>query len=53
MSVEGDAITATEIKWNEKKNVKMPRAFVEAYQPVKENYINRENYLQILTGTDF
>ena len=49
ISVEGDELTAIEVKWNEKKAGKLPNAFVEAYRPVREEFITRENYLEKLT----
>lgn len=49
ISVEGDDLTAIEVKWNEKKAGKLPNAFVEAYRPVREEFITRENYLEKLT----
>ena len=48
LNVAGDQIAATEIKWNERKTAKMPRIFIETYHPVRETFINRENYLKEL-----
>ena len=45
-------LTAIEIKYNEKKNVSLPGAFVNAYHPAHEFLINRENYARILVGED-
>lgn len=39
-------ICATEVKWN--KSATLPKAFIEAYHPVKTFYINKDNYLDQL-----
>ena len=52
LSVMGDEIAATEIKWNEKRSARLPRIFVDTYQPKMTRIINRENYLMELTGND-
>lgn len=46
LSVEGDQIAATEVKWNEKRSAKLPRIFVDTYRPISETFINRENCLK-------
>jgi len=42
---------AFEFKWNEKKNVKMPSAFAEAYPQHEFQCINRTNYLEFIIKT--
>jgi predicted AAA+ superfamily ATPase len=39
---------AVEIKWSAKRQVKIPRTFVEEYQPVQEVLLNRGNYAELL-----
>ncbi len=41
-------ITAIEIKWNEKRNARLPKTFVEKYEPTAIEYINRENFHEIV-----
>ena len=43
-------LTAIEIKWNERKAVKLPTAFEETYHPEHSFVVNNSNYLSILTG---
>ena len=42
------AITAMEIKWNEKRTARLPKTFVDQYQPTEIFYVNRENYHEVL-----
>lgn len=41
---------ATEIKWNEHKTPSLPKTFTNNYHPIAETFINRQNYLNILTS---
>jgi len=41
-------ISATEIKWNPNQNPRLPKTFVDTYQPTQISYINRENYSDFL-----
>lgn len=41
-------ISAMEIKWNENKSARLPKTFIDSYNPVKIDYVNRENYHQVL-----
>ncbi len=43
-------IMAMEIKWNEKRTARLPKTFVEKYQPSQVVYANRENYHEVLLG---
>lgn len=37
-----------EVKWNSKKSVRFPKAFMEAYQPEEAHVINRDNFWKFL-----
>ncbi|MBO7131970.1 ATP-binding protein [Candidatus Saccharibacteria bacterium] len=41
-------IDVYEVKYNEKKNPKLPNTFEQAYHPASFKTINRENYLEIV-----
>lgn len=43
-------ITAMEIKWNEKRSAKLPKTFVDSYNPTRIEYVNRENFHELLLG---
>ena len=46
---EGDGeIIATEIKWSENRNPRLPKTFVDQYNPVSINYVNRDNYHEFI-----
>lgn len=49
MEADG-GITAMEIKWNEKRTARLPKTFVDKYQPKEVIYVNRENYHEVLLG---
>ena len=42
-------LSAVEVKYNEHRSTTLPKTFVEAYHPVKETFINRKNYLDLLS----
>jgi predicted AAA+ superfamily ATPase len=44
------AIEAVEIKWNENRNPRLPKTFIDQYHPTITSYINRENYHEFLLG---
>lgn len=46
--VNDGKIAAVEIKWNEKRTARLPKTFVDRYQPEDVKYVNRENYWEIL-----
>lgn len=41
-------IVAAEIKWNEKRNPKLPQKFVDAYKPAETYIVNRTNFSDFL-----
>lgn len=41
---ENGEISIFEFKWNVKRKVKFPQAFMDAYQPVEKRVITRENF---------
>lgn len=43
-------ITAIEIKWNLKKNTKLPNIFAETYHPEHTFLIDKENYLDLFSS---
>ncbi len=47
MESDGE-IMALEVKWNDKRAARLPKTFVENYKPSEVNYVNRENYHEIL-----
>jgi predicted AAA+ superfamily ATPase len=42
-------LTAFELKWNEKRNPKIPASFAETYPQHEFHVVNRENYMDYLT----
>lgn len=42
-------LSATEIKWNEKRKTKIPTAWLKAYPEASFNIINNKNYLEWIT----
>lgn len=43
-------ISAYEFKWNPRTKVKLPKAFIDAYQPSVAGVINRDNYWEWLSS---
>ncbi|MDZ4120787.1 MAG: DUF4143 domain-containing protein, partial [Candidatus Cloacimonadaceae bacterium] len=48
IEVENSQISAFEIKWNSKKQLKIPASFCKGYTPTTVAIINPENYLQLM-----
>jgi predicted AAA+ superfamily ATPase len=43
----GDALSAFEVKWNPGRGAKIPRAFLDAYRPVRTTVVNRANAVKL------
>ena len=43
-----NGLTGIEIKWNEKRNPRLPQKFVDEYSPSQVIYINRNNFYELL-----
>ncbi|MDO4271788.1 MAG: ATP-binding protein [Candidatus Saccharibacteria bacterium] len=41
-------MSAAEIKWNEKRNPRLPKTFTEKYNPSDVHYLNRQNFYELL-----
>jgi uncharacterized protein len=48
IEVENAEIRAFEIKWNPRKKVKFPLAFIKGYEMAETYILNRESYLEIM-----
>jgi predicted AAA+ superfamily ATPase len=42
------AIGALEIKWNQRRTSRLPKTFVDKYQPAMTYFLNRENFADII-----
>lgn len=49
VEVRDDMISGYEFKWNDGK-IKFPKAFVEAYPDAGTHWINRDNFIDFVTG---
>ncbi|KAA0991862.1 ATP-binding protein [Dyadobacter aurulentus] len=49
VEVIDDVISGYEFKWNDSK-IKFPKAFVEAYPDAETHWINRDNFIDFVTG---
>jgi len=47
----GGTLRAVEFKWNKDAKVKMPETFKKAYPGASFTIINKENYMEFITGT--
>ena len=43
-----NGLTGIEIKWNEKRNPRLPQKFVDEYNPNQVVYVNRNNFYELL-----
>jgi predicted AAA+ superfamily ATPase len=49
IAIKDTMISAVEIKWNEKRAVKLPKTFTEKYHPTEQILVNCDNYLDLLS----
>jgi len=49
LEVKNEQLNAYEFKWTDGK-IKFPKAFVDAYPAANTHWINRENYIDFVTG---
>ncbi|MDR1426388.1 MAG: ATP-binding protein [Bifidobacteriaceae bacterium] len=47
---EPGALSAYEVKWNPRARARWPSAFVEAYRPVAQTVVNRDNAIRVVSG---
>ena len=43
-----NGLTGIEIKWNKKRNSRLPQKFVDEYNPNQVIYVNRDNFYELL-----
>ena len=43
-----NGLAGIEIRWNEKRNSRLPQKFVDEYNPNQVIYVNRDNFYELL-----